>query len=65
MDPYLGLKHFEFTPASGSAEQLAAVPGGHPCILGDPLQQVPFQVSVIVGIVLLALLLPEAFPYEE
>lgn len=36
-DSHLGLEHFEFTPSPGSAEQLAAVPGGHPCILGDPL----------------------------
>lgn len=62
---HLGFEHFEFAPSPGSAEQLAAVPGGHPCILGDPLQEVPIHIRVIVGIILLTLLLPEAFPYKE
>lgn len=64
-DSHLGLKHFELTPPPGSAEQLAAVPGGHPRVLGDPLQEVPIHVSVIVGVILLTLLLPEAFPWKE
>lgn len=61
-DSHLGLEHFELTPPPGSAEQLAAVPGGHPGVLGDPLQEIPIHVSVIVGIILLTLLFPEAFP---
>lgn len=59
---YLGLKHFELTPSPGTAEQFATVPGGHPRILGDPVQEVPIHVGVIVGIILLTLLLSEAFP---
>ena len=61
-DSHLGLKHFELTPSPGSTEQLAAIPGGHPCVFGDPLQEVPIHVSVIVGIILLTLLLSKAFP---
>lgn len=61
-DSHLGLEHFELTPPPGSAEQLAAVPGGHSRVLGDPLQEVPIHVSVIVGIIFLTLLLPEALP---
>lgn len=60
-ESYLSFKHFELTPSSGSAKQLASVSGGHSRIFGDPLQEIPIQVSVVVGIIFLALLLPEAF----
>lgn len=63
--PYFGLKDFKFAPPPGSAKELAAVPGGHPGVLGDPLQPVPIQVSEVVAVVLLTLLLPKALAWKE
>lgn len=57
---YFGLKDFKLAPSPGSAEELAAVPGGHPGVFGDPLQPVPVQIREVVAVVLLTLLLPKA-----
>lgn len=54
---YLGLKHFEFAAAPGSAEQLTPVSGRHPSVLRDPLLHVPIDVQVVEAVVPLTLFL--------
>lgn len=61
MDVHLDFKHFEFIASFGSADKFAAVSWRDTGIFGDPLLYVPFNVHETVTVVLLTLLLSEAF----
>lgn len=57
---YLGLKHLEFTAASGSAGQLTSISGRDASIFWYPLLHVSIVVQIVGAVVLLTLLLSEA-----
>jgi len=61
---HLGFKNFEFIAPFGSADKFAAVSWRDTRIFGDPLLYVPLNVQVTVTVMLLTLLLSEAFPCE-
>lgn len=55
--PYFVVKHFELISPLSPADQLAAISCRHPRVHGDPFQQVPIEIRVVIPVVLLTLLL--------
>lgn len=62
---HLVSKCLVLSPLAVLADQLAAVLSWHPCVFGDPLNQIPIGVCVIEGVELLTLLVPDALFWKE
>lgn len=58
---HLGFENFEFIAPFGSADEFAAVSWRDTRIFGDPLLYIPLNVQVTLAVILLTLLISEAF----